>query len=499
VQQAVQRGERGATVEKAGVNLLALVFAAATASAPVHFAVSTSNPQAQAAIDRGLFLYYAYDGTDAAQAFAQAAELDPKLAMADWGEALAAGPDLNTPLTEDRFARASAAIRKASGLATDLPPEERRFVEIMALRFAGSFANWTADDKAYREAMFAFAQTSHDVNARLLAAEALLEHGGLAWQNGTPAAEESRDALSIVQGVLKDDPVNVMANHLCIHLYDLAPDRTPALACAKRLDADIFPPQAEHLAHMPAHYWIETGNYPAALRSSERAYELLTQLTSGTDHPEQYAKHDVAVGYSAAMMLGDYAVAQRWSRRMSAAFGTTFDGLTALRFGRYETAYATDGAEFAATSVRGLAALHLGHVDEARALAAKMPVASTAQGYMPQLFLARLAETEGNYTEAQRWIERSVENERAAFGGELIPFFPAGEALGALYLRRNDAAGAIGAYTDALAAYPNDPRALFGLSKALAASGQGAQAAASRTRFEKEWKGADTNVEDALP
>lgn len=499
MQQAVQHGEHSAAVEKPRVNLLALVLAAATALLPAHFAVSTSNPQAQDAVDRGLFLYYAYDGTDAMQAFAEAAELDPKLAMAYWGEALAAGPDLNTPLTEDRFARAAVAIRKASALASDLPLEERRFIEIMALRFAGGFANWAADDKAYREAMFAFAQTSRDRNARLLAAEALLEHGGLAWQNGTPASEESRDALLLVEGVLQDDPQNVMANHLCIHLYDLAPNRTPALACAKRLDADVFPPQAEHLAHMPAHYWIETGNYVAALRSSERAYELLTQLNSGTDHAEQYAKHDVAVGYSAAMMLGDYAVAQRWSRRMSAAFGATFDGLTALRFGRYETAYAADGAEFAATSVRGLAALHLGRVDEARALAAKMPVASTAQGYMPQLFLARLAETEGNYADAQRWIERSAENERNAFNGELIPFFPAGEALGAMNLRRNDNAGAIAAYTDTLAAYPNDPRALFGLSKALAASGQDVQAAASRTRFEKEWKGADTNVEDALP
>ena len=388
------------------MNLFALVFAAATALAPVHLAVSTSNPQAQAAIDRGLFLYYAYDGSDATQAFAQAAELDPKLAMAYWGEALAAGPDLNTPLTEDRFAHASAAIRKGSALAAGLPLEERRLIEIMASRYAGSFANWAADDKAYREALFALAQTSRDENARLLAAEALLEHGGLAWQNEAPADEESRDARSLVEGVLKDDPENVMANHLCIHLYDLASDRTPALACAKRLDADAFPPQAEHLAHMPAHYWIETGNYMAALRSSERACELLTQLTSGADHPEQYAKHDVAVGYSAAMMLGDYRVAQRWSRRMSAAFGTNFDGLTALRFGRYETAYATGGNEFAATSVRGLAALHLGRIDEARAIAAKMPPASTAQGYMPQLLLARLAETEGNYAEAQHWIEQ---------------------------------------------------------------------------------------------
>lgn len=502
MQQPVQHGERLAAVEKHRVNLFAVVFAAASAAASVHLAVPTANPQAQAAIDRGLFLYYAYDGTDATQAFSQAAALDPQLAMAYWGEALAAGPDLNTPLSGERFARAAAAIRKASALAEALPPGERRLVEIMASRYAGSFRNWTANDATYRGAMLAFAQTSRDENVDLLAAEALLEHGGLGWQSGAPASDESRQALSLVAKVLRDDPVNVMANHLCIHLYDLAPDRTPALPCAERLDADAFPPQAEHLAHMPAHYWLETGNYAAALRSSERAFLLMSQLTAdggGADHSEQYAKHDVAVGYSAAMMLGNYAVAQRWSGRMSAAFETSFDAFTALRFGRYDTAYAADGNEFAATSVRGLAALHLGRVAEAHALAAKIPASNAAQGYMPQLFLARLSEADAKYDEAERLIEESAANQRDAFSGELIPIFPADEALGAMRLRRNDAAGAIAAFGDALAAYRNDPRALFGLSQALAASGQSDRAATVRARFEKEWEGADTNVEHALP
>ncbi len=69
-----------------------------------------------------------------------------------------------------------------------------------------------------------------------------------------------------------------------------------------------------------------------------------------------------------------------WSRRMCAAFETNFDGVTALRFGRYETAYTTDGNEFAGTSVRGLAAVRLGHLAEARALAAKIPATNSARG-----------------------------------------------------------------------------------------------------------------------
>ncbi len=484
------------------MNLLAVVLAAASAVAPVHLAASTTNPQAQAAIDRGLFLYYAYDATDATRAFAQAAALDSHLALAYWGTALAEGPDLNTPVTDERFKRAAEAIRKSVALDANATPLERRLAEIMAKRYAGTFAEWPADDAAYRRAMLDLAQTTNDENAELLAAEALLEHGGLTWHNGRLASEESRVALSLVSVVLRDDPESVMANHLCIHLYDLAADRTPALACATRLDADTFPPQGEHLAHMPAHYWIETGNYAAAVRSSERAYALMTQLTAddgASEHAEQYAKHDIAVGYSAAMMLGNYASALRWSQRMGSAFGTSFGGLTALRFGRYETAYATDGASFADTSVRGMAAVRLARIAEAHALVAKIPAATFAQGYLPQLFIARLSDASGDVAQAQQWIDRSLANQRSAFRGELIPLIPADEELGAMRLERNDAPGAIAAFGSALAACPNDPRALFGLAQAYAANGESARAATTRARFEKEWEGADTKVEDALP
>ena len=327
------------------MNLLAVVLAAASTAALVHMPVTTSDLQAQAAFDRGLLFYYAYNRDDAAHSFALAASLDSGLAMSYWGTALADGPDLNTSLTEERFNLAALAIDKATALEAGRPAPEGRFIAIMALRYHGTFANWTDDDAAYRRAMVAFAESSHEENARLLAAEALLEHGGLTWQNGMLAQQDSREALELVSSVLRDDPSSVMANHLCIHLYDLAPDRTPARPCAQRLDATALPPGAEHLAHMPAHYWIETGEYAAALQSSERAYAMLSRLTAEggeSEHVQSYEKHDLAVGYSAAMMLGNYAQAQRWSERMTSAFGTNFDPVTALRFGRYDLAYAAD-------------------------------------------------------------------------------------------------------------------------------------------------------------
>jgi hypothetical protein len=490
---------RAATVETSRVILLAVTLAVTSALASAHMPVSTNVAQAQAAIDRGLFLYYAYNGDDAARAFEQAAVLDPHLAMAYWGIALADGPDLNTPVTDERFASAAKAIAEADAMKVGASSSERNLIDAMSLRYKGSFSQWGADDAAYRQAMSRLAQSSNDENVALLTAEALLESGGLQWHGGSLASPESQQAFALVTGVLRDDPASVMANHLCIHLYDLAPSRSPAHPCAERLDATNFVPEAEHLAHMPAHYWIETGEYAAALRSSRRACDLLDVLATGdSEHVQHYEKHDVAVGYSAAMMLGDYAVAERWSQRMSAAFGTNFDALTALRFGRYEQAYAADGTSFAETSVRGIAAIHLGRIAEAEDIAKRTP-ASATRGYLPEFFFARLAEAQRNYVEAERWIERARQNQLAAFSGELIPLIPADEALGALRLRRGDAAGAAAAFTDALIAYPNDPRALFGLAEAQSADGDTAQAAVTRTHAEKEWGSADTNVADALP
>jgi tetratricopeptide (TPR) repeat protein len=477
--------------------LIAAVLSAATS---VHFPVSTNDPQAQAAIDRGLFLYYAYNGDGAAQSFAEAASRDPTLAAAFWGVALAAGPDLNSPMTEPHFEVGQQAIRHAVVLSAAASERERAFIAIMARRYAGTFADWSADDAAYGDAMTTFAESSHDENAELLTAEALLEHGGLSWRSGRPASGESRTALELDAAVLRDDPSNVMANHLCVHLYDLAPDRSPASPCARRLDAAAFPPQAEHLAHMPAHYWIETGNYAAALASSERAYALLQQLESTNgeeEHVHRYLKHDVAVGYSAAMMLGNYTTAQLWSARMDNAYDTSFDALTALRFGRYSEAYAAPDSAFGNPAMRGIAALHLGHTDEARAIAARLAEKPPAHGYLSQLFLARVMETDERPAEAQHWITEAAGNQYADFSGELIPLLPAQEALGFFQLRRGANPQAIAAFTQTLALYPNDPRALYGLALALAADGQNAAAAAIQARFTQEWKGADTHLDGA--
>ncbi|HEY1975307.1 MAG TPA: tetratricopeptide repeat protein [Candidatus Baltobacteraceae bacterium] len=443
----------------------------------------------QTSIAHGVFLYYAYARDASVAAFAKAAEQTPTPPLAYWGEALAYGPDLNTPMTAENFARGKAAIERAQALAANATPAERPYIDAMSLRYAGTWDNWTSDDAAYRQAMVALASSSpNDPNAQLLAAEALLEHG-----------EATKRTIALIDGVLARFPNNAMANHLCIHAYDNLSDRSPALPCAQRLDTMALPPEAEHLAHMPAHFWIESGDYAKALASSERAYQMLLQLDAAGHRDlsqQRYASHDISVGYEAAMMLGNYATATRWANRLNGLVGAKFAALTALRFGRYADAAAAGSDELSGQWIAGAAAIHLGRLADAKAAeaATRKQYGTPTRGYIPQLFFARLAEAEGNDRDARAWLDRARDNQRADFYAEIIPFVPAGEALGGYLLRTQRYPEAIAAFDDCLARYPNDPRALFGLAQALAAQGKTAEAAQARSRFDAAWAGADTTL-----
>src|SRR5262245_8078275 len=65
----------------------------------VHtFPVSTKNERAQLFMNQGLNLTYGFNHAEASRAFAEAARLDPTLAIAYWGQALVLGPNINAAM-----------------------------------------------------------------------------------------------------------------------------------------------------------------------------------------------------------------------------------------------------------------------------------------------------------------------------------------------------------------------------------------------------------------
>jgi hypothetical protein len=102
----------------------------------LHMAVTTPVPQAQRFFDQGLRLLYGFNHAESIRAFREAARLDPSLAMAYWGQAIALGPNLNAPMTQENGRHAYAAIRQARELSSRATSRERTLIEALTLRYA---------------------------------------------------------------------------------------------------------------------------------------------------------------------------------------------------------------------------------------------------------------------------------------------------------------------------------------------------------------------------
>lgn len=68
----------------------------------LHHPVSTTNAEAQKFFDQGLSFVFAFNHDEAIRSFKRAAELDPQMAMAHWGVALALGPNINLDVDPER-------------------------------------------------------------------------------------------------------------------------------------------------------------------------------------------------------------------------------------------------------------------------------------------------------------------------------------------------------------------------------------------------------------
>ena len=117
----------------------------------VHtFPVSTRVARAQQFMNQGLNLAFGFNHAEASRAFAEAARLDPNLAMAYWGQALVLGPNINAPMGPEIEPQARELIQKAVALKSKATARERAYIDALATRYTGK-----ADDRANADRAFA--------------------------------------------------------------------------------------------------------------------------------------------------------------------------------------------------------------------------------------------------------------------------------------------------------------------------------------------------------
>jgi tetratricopeptide (TPR) repeat protein len=498
----------------------------------LHHPVSTSNPQAQQFFDQGLRLIYAFNHDEAGHSFQRAAELDPKLAMAYWGIAEAVGPNYNDPASDDRFKAAHDAIQKALDLSGNGSAIEKAYIEAMAKRFPGDpKADRRKAAEDYRDAMREVVkQYPDDLDAATLFAESgmNLHPWGLWHPDGTPEAG-TEEIVSTLESVIRRDPNHLGAIHYYIHSVEASRSPERALAGANRLAT--LAPAAGHIVHMPAHVYIRTGDYDAAVKTNQKAAtadEAYIKASGAQGiYPMMYYSHNLHFIAMCSAMNGNYAESKKAADMLAAHVAPAVTDMPPLegfmtipmavevRFHRWSdilTAKPPDPAMKVSTVfyhfARGMALAATGKVADAEAehklvseaeqatpedVVFAMPVNNKAKDILKiakNVLGAKIALAKNDNEGAINMLRQAVVVQDSLKYDEPPDwFFPVRESLGAVLLSSGNAVEAEKVFRDDLDRNPRNPRSLFGLREALKAQKRDYDAGFIQKQFDASWKG----------
>lgn len=522
--------------------LVPTTFASAQHAAPVllkglsdhHHKVSTKNAEAQAFFDQGLRLLYAFNHEEARRSFQRASEIDPDLAMAHWGIALAVGPNYNAEADAAARKVAYDAIQKAQMLAAKASEVEKAYIYALSRRYA---ADPKADKQklalAYKQAMGVLSKRyPDDLDAATLYAESAmnLRPWDLWTQDGKPH-EGTEEIVAVLESVLRRNPDHIGANHYYIHAVEasLTPER--GLEAARRLGT--LAPEAGHLVHMPAHIYLRVGDYAAAARANEKAAAvdlayILTYKVRGI-YPMMYYSHNLHFLAVAHGMQGRYDDAKKAADDLTAHVGPhlkempMLEGfaltplLVAIRFRQWDGVLkAPEPAKEQSIHRtiwhfgRGLAYAHRKNAAAAekelaafRALQQSLPKdapygernSAASVLVIPEKMLAAqiaLAQKPGDVSVAVELLQEAV---RAEDGLNYIEpadwYLHVRETLGGVLLRAGKAKEAEKVFRADLERNRRNGRSLFGLMHSLEKQGNDHAARQIRQQFEAAWRNAD--------
>ncbi|HEU4365855.1 MAG TPA: tetratricopeptide repeat protein [Candidatus Krumholzibacteria bacterium] len=530
-------------VSLAGMACLAPSFAGAAEGqaallrddlAVYHRAVSTKSQEAQKYFDQGLVLHYGFNHEAAIASFQRAGELDPALAIAWWGQAISAGPNINNPQMDDEAAQAAyQAAQHALTLLDKASPVEQDLIRAVAARYAWPQPeDRRALDVAYADEMRKVWQAHpKDADVGAMFADAVMNL--LPWDLWSPQGEprkETPEIITTLKAVLAMDRNHPMANHLYIHTMEasLTPDK--ALPSADILRDRV--PGAGHLLHMPAHIDIRLGHYSDAMLANQKAIEIDRTWAAQGGFYTLYRAHNFHFLAYAAMFDGQREIALKAAREMLVQipleivreFPDFLDGFVAVpthvmvRFGLWEELLNEPAppADLVVTTAfwhygRTVAFAALGRAEEATQ---EFDVLKSAVAAVPESRLIGnntaltvldvglpMAEGEleyrrGNHDRAFELLRSAVARDVALKYDEPWGWMmPVAHSLGALLVEQGRYEEAEAVYRDDLELHPSNGWALHGLAECLRKTGRADEAAKVDERFKSAWSRADIAIE----
>lgn len=494
----------------------------------LHHAVSTSKTDAQRFFDQGLTLVYGFNYADARRSFQRAAELDPQMAMAYWGLALAFGPNINQDIDADGERAPFEAVQKALALSVSAPENERLYVRALAKRYSiEPNANLKQLAIDYKDAMSALVKLyPDDDDAATLYAESLMNlRPWKLWSADGKPAGGTEEMMSVLESVIRRNPNHPGANHYYIHAVEASPHPEWGLPSAERLRSLKFAAAAGHLVHMPSHIYLRVGDYEAAAQSNEDALALYPDNQSAGGH----ARHCLNVLLVAYSMQGRLSAARKTTDQLEAlvsprqrklsgtSAAVSASILTLVRFRRWDDirnstepnqgllitntfwhwaramAYAWAGKAVEAEAERTI------FINKAKTVPPETQVdrnsASDVLRIADHILSARIAHAKGDRKTAVELLRKAVELEDALSYSEPPGWcLPVRESLGGLLVLSGDYVEAENIFRADLKRNPRNGRSLFGLVKSLEGQGKKYAAALVQREFETAWSHADIQL-----
>ena len=496
------------------------------------FTVSTRNRDAQAFMNQGLNLAYAFNHAEARRAFREAARLDPELAMAYWGQALVLGPNINALMEPNEEPQAYELVQKAVSLKGRGTAREQAYIEALAERYSGRAADRQPRDTAYADAMRRVHERfPDDLDAAMLYVESVMDlrPWGYWQRDGAPHARTD-DIVKLTEQVLARNPKHPGAVHMYIHLMEGTATPEKAEQAADTLLTLM--PAAGHMVHMPAHIYQRVGRYADAIKSNQLAIaadeDYISQCRAQGLYPMAYYPHNIHFLWFAATADGQSKLAIESARQLASKINDdTLKNLpltagfrmvpyyALTRFGRWDEML--NEPEPPAFSVvlravwhyaRGLSFVAKNQIpaaeQELRRLIALTSdpsmkesmfspnIAAAIVAPAPAVLAGEIAAARGDYELAISQLDRAVRLEDSLVYTEPSEFhFPPRLALGAVLLQAGRAAEAETVYWEDLRRNRENGWALFGLLQALRAQNKSADAALTEARFRAAWSRAD--------
>ena len=252
----------------------------------------TGSKKALPYFEKGLLLLHSFEYADAREEFLKAQEIDPKMVMAYWGEAMTYNHSL---WHEQDYDKGIAALNKLTSLNDEpkITPLENDFLEGVQILYKTE-ATKKQRDKDYAQFMGELLKKYPD-NHEISAFYALSLLGSV--EDGRNDEIFGKGA-KIAQGILKENPNHPGALHYLIHAYDDPNHAQYALSAADTYA--LVAPDASHALHMPSHIYVAMGMWDKVVSSNENSYQASLnrmQRKNLKDGRGYHAYHWLEYGY----------------------------------------------------------------------------------------------------------------------------------------------------------------------------------------------------------